>query len=53
MLRLLHERNCLQVKEVRACAPQTARDPSTSVGMTEGAVDWRELTYLDLPQQSL
>ncbi len=29
----------------RACAPQTARDPSTSVGMTETAVDSITLTH--------
>ncbi len=29
-------RGLLVGREVRACAPQTTRDPSTSVGMTEG-----------------
>src|SRR5260370_1128899 len=35
MLRRLHIRRLFIWLEVRVCAPQTACDPSTSVGMTE------------------
>src|SRR5712692_8171323 len=38
MLGSPHNRGSPARREARACAPRTARDPSTSVGMTESAV---------------
>ncbi|SRR5712691_5507844 len=39
MLGSLHNRGSSVKRESRACTPQTARDPSASVGMTESVVD--------------
>src|SRR6266851_4442561 len=39
MLGSLHDRGSPARREARACAPKTARDPSTSVAMTESDVD--------------
>src|SRR5712692_10238149 len=46
MLGSLHNRGSPARREARACAPQTARDPSTSVGMTEGTAAPPNSTFM-------
>src|SRR6266851_1263956 len=46
MLGSLHNRGSPARREARACAPQTACDPSTSVGMTEGTAAPPNSTFM-------
>jgi len=46
MLGAMHKRSFRTMREACACASQTARDPSASVGMTERTADSTTLTFM-------